>query len=90
MPKAQLERVQKQAMSEAAQEKSDSAMRAMLLMQRLAQSPLGMGTSWARAAPAKVAARTAKDFILTEVLLFWWRKVDVIEGYKELEADKSS
>lgn len=28
-----------------------------------AQSPVGM--SWAKAAPAKAAARTAKDFILT-------------------------
>jgi hypothetical protein len=30
-----------------------------------AQSPSGMGMSWAMAAPAKVAARMAKDFILT-------------------------
>jgi hypothetical protein len=29
-----------------------------------AQSPVGIGMSWARAAPAKVAARMAKDFIL--------------------------
>jgi hypothetical protein len=41
------------------------AMRAMLLTQSIAQSPLGMGVSWARATPAKVAARMAKDFILT-------------------------
>jgi hypothetical protein len=36
-----------------------------------AQLPVGMGISWANAAPAKVAARMAKDFILT----VGWRAV---------------
>lgn len=56
--------MQKQFRSLAPQENSVSAILAMLLMHSREQSPVGM-VFWATATPAKVAARTEKDFILS-------------------------
>jgi len=89
-----LDFVQKQFRSSAAQENSVSAILAMLLMHSMEQSPLGMGVVWERATPAKVAARTEKDFILTVGVLERAEEEDVqVEAglrYQGTEVEKAS